>query len=534
LRRRLWPGTVFVDYEDGLNSAVKRLRSVLGESAVEPQNVETVPGVGYRFAGRAVESQSKTGEREFRMLVLPFLNLSGDPAQEYLADGLTEEVTSQLAVIDPRLAVISRVSAMHYKGSRKGVGAISRELSVDYVLEGSVRRSGTRFRVAAQLIDARRETHVWSNNFEGELMDFVHFQCETAIAVAREIRLRVAPPAATAVSAEAYDAYIRAIYHGSGFTPAALSAAVKHFEAAIAIEPRFAKAWARLAVIRVHMALWTHAPAREAYPQAEAAARRALQLDERLSDAHEALGSVKWLYHWQVSDAARELERAVQLNPSDAFARTHWAVFLASMNCDFERAAAHAVRAQALNPLSAPICAHVGWIYYWNRQYGRAIRQCRRALEMDPRCPIAYVVMGLSQMVEGRLDEAIAAFESANANQTDSLSISYLASAYALAGDRQRAEELLAELERRAKSGSVPSTCFAAVHLGLGNRQAALDWLDRALEERDTHLLMLRVSARWDALRNELRFIELLRRLPAPAEPTHSQGSGMNQHAADD
>jgi TolB-like protein/DNA-binding winged helix-turn-helix (wHTH) protein len=184
LRGRLWPETVFVDFEDSLNSAVKRLRSALGDSAITPQYIETIPRVGYRFMARA-DPAAKAGGGVFRMLVLPFSNLSGEPAQDYLSDGLTEEVTGELSLLDPSLAVIARTSAMHYKGSRKGIAAIAGELNLDYVLEGSVRWSEGRVRVAAQLIDARRETHLWANRFEGELTDFVHFQCEIAEAVAR-------------------------------------------------------------------------------------------------------------------------------------------------------------------------------------------------------------------------------------------------------------------------------------------------------------------------------------------------------------
>jgi TolB-like protein/Tfp pilus assembly protein PilF len=527
LRRRLWPETIFVDFEDSLNSAVKRLRSALGDSAVTPKYVETIPRVGYRFMARA-ESAAKAGGGALRMLVLPFSNLSGEPAQDYLSDGLTEEVTGQLALLDPSLAVIARTSAMHYKGSRKGIAAIAVELNLDYVLEGSVRRSEGWVRVAAQLIDARRETHLWANSFEGELTDFLHFQCEIAQAVARDIRLQVVPPVVAAVATEAYDAYIRAISHASKFTPSELTASVKWFEAAIAIEPRFAKAWARLAVIWAHMALWTYAPGREAFPKAEAAARRALELDERLADAHEALGTVDWFYHWDMEASARELERAVQLNPSSAFARTNWSIFLASMKSDFERANLEAVQAQALDPLSPGICAHVGWIYYWGRQFGRAIRQCRRALELDPRSLTAYYILGLSQMGEGQLGESIATFETCAATHGDSLSLSYLASACGLAGERQRAESLLAELECRSKSQSVPATCLAAAHLGLGNLQIALDYLERALEEHDTHLLMLRVSARWDPLRQDPRFIDLLRKLPHAEEVSDPRGAGTS------
>ena len=528
LRCRLWPETVFVDFEDSLNSAVKRLRSALGDSAVTPQYIETIPRVGYRFMARA-----EAGGGALRMLVLPFSNLSGDPAQDYLSDGLTEEVTGQLALLDSSLAVIARTSAMHYKGSRKGIAAIAGELNLDYVLEGSVRRSEGRVRVAAQLIDSRRETHLWATNFEGELTDFVHFQCEIAQAVAREIRLKVAPPVVAAVTTEAYDAYIRAISHASKFTPSELTASVKWFEAAIAIEPRFAKAWARLAVIWAHMALWTYAPSREAYPKAEAAARRALELDERLADAHEALGTVHWLYHWDMEASERELERAVQLNPSGAFARTNWSVFLASMKLDFERATLQAVQAQALDPLSPGICGHVGWIYYRARQFGRAIRQCRRALEMDARCLTGYYVLGLSQLAEGQFVESIATFERVAATHGDSLSLSYLASACGLAGERRRAESLLAELECRSKSQDVPATCLAAAHLGLGNFQIALDCLERALEKHDTHLLMLRASPRWDPLRHDPRFIDLLRKLPSAAEPSDPRGAGTSHCAGD-
>ena len=510
LRRRLWGETTFVDFENGLDSAVKRLRSALGDSAGDPLYIETVPRVGYRFAGRAAPGEGEGG-RGRRLLVLPFTNLSGNAAEDYLSDGLTEEITGQLAALDSSLAVVARTSAMHYKGTRKGIGAIAGELDLDYVLEGSVRRSDGRVRVSAQLIDARRETHLWANHFEGELKDFLDFHCEIAQAVAREMRLSIARPAPASVGPEAYEFYLRAISQRGQFTPSSLGEAAQLFERAIAREPGFAKAWARLAIVCAHMAFWSFAPKEEAYPKAEHAARRAIELDDRLSDAHHALGVVYWFRYWDLEGCERELRHAMALNPNDPITSVMWFEFLGSIKADFAQAAAEVDRVLELDPLSAATYAHGAWVHYWGRQFPRAIHQCRRALEMDTRCLPAYFVLGLALLAEGRLEESVETFEKAAGLHGDSLSISYLASACGSAGKRDRAEELLGQLMTRP---SLPPSLIAAVHLGLDDRESALDWLERGLAERDNHLLMLPVSPRWDSLRGEPRFVELLRKLP--------------------
>jgi TolB-like protein len=519
LRHRLWPEGIFVDFENNLNAVVNRLRGALGDAAAKPKYIETLPRVGYRFIGCLLDPASGTRkEQQLRLLVLPFSNLSGDPAQDYLCDGLTEEMIGQLAAIDGhRLAVIARTTAMHYKGTRKSVGAIGRELRVDYVVEGSIRLSEGRARVSVQLIETVGEDHLWAKTYDGGLGDVLRFQDQVAHAVASQVRCAVAPTAAPAIAPSAYDAYIRGRFHGSRFPTPGLAIAVRCFEEAIAIEPRFAKAWAMLALTWSQMGFWTYASPQEAYPQAERAARRALELDDTLAEAHWALGTVHWYHDWDLEACKREYERAVELNASDASARLTLAAFLGSMESDFPRAAAEAERAQELDPLSAPIWGHSAWLYYWARQYERAIGLSRRALEMDAHCLVAYYVLGLAFSAEERLSESIQAFEAGVALHRDSMMLAYLAMACAMAGQRRRAEELLAELERRSTSQYVFPTCFAFVHLGMGNHNTALDWLDKAVEEHDSHVLWLRVSPRWDPIRRHPRFVQLVAQLPQPA-----------------
>lgn len=515
LRDRLWPQDIHVDFEDSLNTAVKHLRAALGESVAKPRYIETIPRLGYRFTTQ-VTSVIPGGVRDYRLLVLPFANLSGDPAQDYLTDGLTEEVIGQLALLDPRLLVLARTTSMFYQSRRKSVAAIAVELNLDYVLEGSVRHRAGRVRVTVQLIDARQQTHVWAHSFEGELTDFVQFQCEMARAVAREIRLPPVRPTPASVASAAYDIYLRGAAQQAKYTPPAMMAAVECLEAAIAVDPAFAKAWARLALTWAEMAFWTYAPASEAYPKAERAARRALEFDEALADAHRALGLVEWFYHWNMAACEREYRRALALNPASAPTRWGWFAFLASMKSDFAAAAREADLALLLDPHSVAMRAHVGWVYYWSRQHELAIHHCRCALEMDPHCLPAHYILGLAHLAEHRFADSIAAFQAAAALHNDSFSLAHLASTTGLAGDTQRAAALLAELTSRAQTQAVPPSFLAVAHLGLGHFETALEWLERALDEKDTHILWLRVASHWDPLRGHPRFHALIERLPLP------------------
>ena len=417
------------------------------------------------------------------------------------------------------LSVIARTSAMHYRETRKSVREIAKELDLDYILEGSIRRSDSRVRVTAQLIETARQSHLWAKIYDGELGDVLLFEEQLANAVAAEIRCTVAPGCEVRVSAAAYDAYIRGRFHGSRMSAPGLSAAVECFERAIGLEPRFARAWAMLGMTWSQMAFWSHCSPGQAYLEAERASRRALELDESQSEAHAALGAVLWYRDWDLGAVRLHLERAADLNPSDANAHLWLAVFLASMALDFSRASMEAERAQALDPRSAYIWGYSAFVHYWGRQYEQAVELAEYALTMDPTCVAAYYAKGLAKTVENRIGEAIETFRAGVDVDPGSIMPAYLAMALGMAGDSAAAANVVAKLEARSKTQYVFPTCFAFAYLGMGDYEAALDWFDRAWNEHDSHILWLRVSPHLDPLRRNPRFRAIEERLP-----THTGG----------
>ena len=522
LRARLWPADVFVDFENNLNTAVGRLREALGDSAEKPRFIETLPRRGYRFIGRLPEPSAGVPPptRRIKLAVLPLENLSGDPAQEYFSDGMTEELITQLAGLAPeRLGVIARTSAMRYKGARKDVARIGRELGVDYVVEGSVRRAGDGVRISAQLIQVSDQTHLWANSFDGGLGDILKVQREVAQAIARQIEVTVSPARESCfrhppvVIPEAYDAYVKGLYHFNQLHPSGLDKAVEYFELAIGKDPRYAPAHGKLATAHALLGFFGWVAASEAFPKAEKAALAALQVDDTHPDAHHALAVVHWFHHWNLAAAEREWERTVELAPNDPFHRWGVFIFLSSMREDHRRAIAEAELARELDPLSVLIRSNFGWVLYWSRHYDRAIAESRAALEMDPNCLMAYYILGLASLAKSAFNDAIAALLEATHRFGDNFSLGYLGLAYGLAGRRAEAREVLSQLERRAASQDVRPIHFAWVHVGLGENQTALDWLETAYAKHNTNVLFVRCVPFYDPLRSEPRYAQLLARL---------------------
>ena len=507
--------------ESSLTRLMAELRQALGDDVDSPRFIETIPKKGYRMIAAVAEPalpETAASVRPLRIAVLPFSNLSGDAGQEYLCDGLTEEMIGQLARIDgDRLGVIARTTAMRYKGTTKSARAIGRELALDYLLEGSVRSSAGVLRISAQLIDAANEQHLWARTYDGHLGDVLRFQEEVAHSVAGEVRSSLAGPAAAAVSPAAYDAYIRGRFHAAKWTAQGFNGAVACFEEAVAIQPGFAEAWAALAVSWSNIALWNYASPREAYPKAERAARRAIEIDEGLCGSHLALGMVHWYYGWDLRAGKRELERAVELSPSDTASRLTLAIFLGSMEADFSRAASEAQRAQDLDPLSVAVRSSACWIPFWARNYDQAIAHARAALDLEDNVPVALLVIGAAARAKGTYEDAITALEQAVAKFGDPLSFAYLGMAYALAGKPSRAREVLRLLVQSCCPGEVRPVFPAYIYAALGEKRTAFEHLERAFEQRDPLILWLRVSPDFDALRGDARFQQLLRRLDLAA-----------------
>jgi len=523
LRTRLWPTGVFVDFENNLNTAVTRLREALGDSPEKPRYVETLHRRGYRFVATVSKDwpgsdASRAGS--VRLTVLPFDNLSGDPAQEYFSDGMTEEVITELARLAPgRLGVIARTSAMRYKGSRKDVTRIGRDLNVDYVVEGSVRRSDNRIRISAQLIRVDDRVHLWAQSYESELRDALQLQRDIAIAIARQIDVNLALGSephmqrAYILDPQAYDTYLLGLHQFSRASPSSFKRAGDLFRLAINRDPRFGPAHAKLAMANSLSAFFGYAPHSEAFPQAESTARAALELDGSLTEALSALATVQWFHHWNLAECDRLLEHAIGLNPNDPTAHWTMAMFLGSMKQDHRRAATEAALALSLDPLSIAIRSMTCWLFYWAREFDQAIAQARATLELDENAVQAFYVLGTAARAKGDFDAAITALEQSAAKFADPFSLAYLGMTYGFAGKRDQALGVLNRLECAFGPHRAPAIFPAFILAGLGENCAAIDHIERAFEEHDSFVLWLGVSPDWDVLRCEPRFQDLLLRL---------------------
>jgi TolB-like protein len=517
LRRRLWPGDVFVDFDNNLNSAVARLREALGDSAESPQLIETLPKRGYRFIGRLKAPAAAPGK--IRVAVLPFANFSGDPAQEFFCDGMTEELIGQLAVLAPaQLSVLARTTSMHYKGTTEPVGRIARDLRVDYVVEGSVRRERSTVRVSAQLIEAGDESHAWAGTFDASLRHIVQLQEEVARAIAGHVLgalPQVKAAAARALDPPAHDAYLRGLYQMSRQTPAGLAAGAECFESAIGIEPGYAAAYAKLALCHVFAAYFGYVNP-QAYGLAETAATRALALDAASSDAQFAVAMVRWMHTWDLRACEKALDRAIELNANDPNAHMGRAVFLATVPEDHAGAATEIAIARALDPLSMLIRTIEGWILYWGRQFDLAITHGRETIRLDENAVQAYGMLGLALIAAGAAAEALTPLRTAAERFGDPLSLAWLGLACGMAGDRTGAGAVLAQFDRWPATRYLPPACPAWVHVGLGNPERALDLLEDAYTARDAMLLILRVSPSFDALKSGSRYRRLVAKLGLP------------------
>ncbi len=520
LRRRLWPEDVFVDFDNNLNTAVARLREALCDSAEHPRFIETLPKRGYRFVASVAAPAEAGPTRKARLAVLPFANLSGDPAEEYFSDGLTEEMIGHLAALAPdRLGVIARTTAMHYKGSHKDIARVGRELGLDYVLEGSVRREGDQVRITAQLIQVSDQTHIWSKTYDAELRHILKLQSEVAQAVAGRIQIAVPQTGkrrAGAIHPEAHDAYLKGLYHLSRLNPSELEKADECFRRAILSGPGYAQAHAKLALVHSFAGYFGYAAPSEAFPRAQAAAAKALDLDDGLTDAHFALGLVHWFHTWNLPAAERDIDRAVTLSPNDPNGHFGRAMFLASMKEDHPAAALEMTLARELDPLSMLIRVSEGWVLYWARQFDRLIVHARETIELDENCVQAYNQLGLAFIATGAPGRAVTALEEAAGRFGDPLSLAWLGMACAEAGEPEKARAVLRRMEETATSGYMPSLCLSWVHLGLRENQAAFDLIGKAYDEHDPVVLWLRVSPSFDPLRGEPRYGPMIARLNLP------------------
>jgi TolB-like protein/DNA-binding winged helix-turn-helix (wHTH) protein/Flp pilus assembly protein TadD len=518
LRRRLWADDTFVDFEHGLNAAVKRLRHVLADSADEPRYIETIPRRGYRFIGPCTPGADGPGRARVNSLaVLPLLNRSGDPEQEYVADGLTDALINELARIDG-VRVISRTSAMLYRGTRKTVAEIARELQVDAIVEGSVLRFGDQLRVSAQLVHAATDAHLWACSYDGSMRDVFMAQNDVAEAIARAIEIKVTGlprqrgAAPTAIDSRAQEAYLKGRHHWSKATEQGLWKAVEYLRVAVGITPGFAAAHVALADVHVALAALGAQTAQEAFTAAEREAHTALDLDPTLSDAHRAAALVHMFYRW---DWARAEEAfGLALRGTGGFAETHWQhalLLLARGRC--EEAVTEAEHARSLDPLSLMINNDLGFALWAARRFDGAIDQYRRTLELDANFAESRRELGLLYAETGEIDAAVDELNRAVVLARDPESLAYLGYGLAIAGRRDEAECLLAELDLLSKVRYVSPVTYAVVHTGLEDCDAAFTALNRACQDRSPSVIFVSAWPLFDRLRSDRRYDTLMRRL---------------------
>jgi TolB-like protein/DNA-binding winged helix-turn-helix (wHTH) protein/Tfp pilus assembly protein PilF len=582
LRTKLWHSDTFVDFDVGLNSAILRLRSALGDSAEKPKFVETLPRRGYRFISAvhnggpetaptlvagdsvlvsAVEQTMPT--REFtaarrpssklrisitafavglalllgfnvldvrnRLLgrrglpaihsiaVLPLENLSGDPAQEFLADGMTDALITDLAQISV-LRVISRTSVMRYKGTKKSLPEISRELNVDAIVEGSVVRSGNRVRITGQLIHPATDRHLWAKNYESELSNVVTLQSDVAREIAAEIQAKLSPQEQVrlaktrAVSPAAYEACLQGRFHLNRWSVQEANNALQYFQQALAIDPSYAQAYSGLSDCYRTLA-FVGGFKRESWEKAKAEATRALALDDSLAEAHRSLASVRLWHDWDLAESEREIQRALQLNPGEAETYRVYGVMLTTRG-RLNEAMAMLERAQELDPLSPVIAVDAARAYYFARRNDQAMELARKAIELDPAFALAHRFVGDAYEAQGKFPEAIAELKQAANLSPGNLSyVGMLGRSYALAGNRREARRTIAKLTEVSKTREDVPLQLALIYGALGENDQAFRWLERDFENRTGNLLALSVAPWFDPLRSDPRFADLVRRV---------------------
>jgi TolB-like protein/DNA-binding winged helix-turn-helix (wHTH) protein/Flp pilus assembly protein TadD len=455
------------------------------------------------------------------LAVLPLENLSADASQNYFADGMTDELITDLAQISA-LRVISRTSVMVYKGARKPLPQIARELKVDAVVEGTVLRSGDQVRITAQLIEASTDRHLWSQSYKGELRDSLALQNTVARAIAEQIRINLTPREQAAlrnvkvVNPQAYESFLKGRYFWNKRTADGLEVALAYFNQAIEEDPKYAEAYSGLADTYALLGDWQYAvmTPKEAFPKAKAAAIKALELDNALGEAHNSLAFVLDGFDWDFDSAGDEFRRAIELNPGYATAH-HWYAWHLSLLGRYDEAIPEMRKALNLDPLSLIINADLAELLVLAHSYDESIQQSRKTIEMDPNFALAHNQLAQAYLQEHLYDEAVAELQKAvQLSGGSPTCIANLARAYVVSGKRSEALELLSELKKLSTPGYSNASEIAMVYASLGEKDQAMNWLEKGYEERFNPGVLLRSG--FDPLRSDSRFQTLVRRIGLP------------------
>lgn len=576
MMRQVWPDS-FVD-ESNLAQHIFHLRKVLGDTHEGRAYIETLPRHGYRFVAGVQQAATKRAEvavtnadttrataadatrsstklrwvigvaagfllavfalvfvergrirdpgpvssGKVMLAVLAFENLSGDPQQEYLSNGLTEELITQLGSLEPnRLGVIARTSAMQYKGSHKDVRQISRELAVDYVLEGSVRRDGERVRITAQLIQVKDQTHLWAKEYDRGLKDILGLESEVAGEVAREIRLRLTPveserlAKARAVDPDAYEFYLKGRYFWNKRNEAAYVKAIDYFNQAIARDPQYARAYSGLADAYALLGSWPNAemPRRVAMPRAKEAALMALKLDDSLAEAHASLAFVEMHYEWNWKESEKEFRRAIELNPNYATAHQWFAYWLMAQGHRDESIAENELARKA-DPLSIIIRTDAVDLLGCAGRFDEAIQKAREAKDLDPDFRLTHYFLGVAYTGKQMYPEAFAEFRKGLAmDGKDEWSLAGLGQVYAETHDRVNAEKIIRQLQGDSRERPDLAMEIAMIYSALQEKTEAFEWLEKAYENREGGLMLMKSEVYFQPIRSDPRFAELVKKI---------------------
>jgi TolB-like protein/DNA-binding winged helix-turn-helix (wHTH) protein/Tfp pilus assembly protein PilF len=569
-RHRIWSADTHVDFDHSLSAAINKLRQALDEVAENPRFVATVDRRGYRFIAptngpedaeptNGKQTKPRRGPslgvgarriplepvvlvvlalatvstyllwKQFRgpapvpsgrimLAVLPFDNLTGDPEQEFLSDGFTEEMITQLGSLrSERLGVIARSSVMRFKSADRHLKEIGDQLGVQYVLEGGIRRSSGRLRITAQLIRVKDQSHVWAASYDRATQDLLALEEEVATAIADEIKLNLAPKPGNSVGRarpidpEAYEAYLKGQYFLNKRTEKEMARAVGSFQRAVEKDPGYAQGYAGLADAYVVLSSAEGSP-EVGMERARQAAKKAFDLDNSVAEPIAVLALIAQNHDWNWQEAENEFKRAIALNPSNATTHLWFSLGLAARG-RFEEANTELHWAQELDPLSLLTLTDAGVISYLERHPEKAIEQFNKVIDLEPNFAQAYVYRGLTYAQLGKLPETIADFEKAKRLDNSPRNLAFFGNSLALLGQKQKAERLLAELNDRSKKEFVSPWCQATVYAGLGENDAAFRWLNRAFQERVPDLLALDVAPLYDRLHSDSRFAALVRRM---------------------
>lgn len=576
LMRSVWPDSCVE--ESNLTQNIFLLRKALGETAQHSSYIITIPGRGYRFVAdvneigdaaapppaedsapplkEPIAAPQRSPARKSRWLwlpaaglvlialmaailwrrhqprpesvpgrvmlaVLPFENLTGDAGQEYFSDGMTEEMIAQLGNLDPEhLGVIARTSVMHYKNSKAPLDQIGRELGVQYVLEGSVRRDADKVRITAQLIQLKDLSHLWSRRYDRELSSTLALQSEIAQEIAGEIQhalgadkfaFTAEPPRRSSTSYEAYDLYVRGRYFWNKRTGDGFEQAINYFQQAIAKDPNYAQAYAGLADSYILLAAYSGAPPAEPLQKARAAATKALQLDEGLAEAHTSLALITENYDWDWPAAEKEYRRAIGSNPNYATAWQWYAECLTWLG-RFDEALRASERARELDPLSLIIAADNGMIFYYARQYDRAETKLNAVLEMDPNFSRAHSLSDV-YIEDGQFAQALDDIEKCKPLFGMNRYWSEMAFMLGRSGRTAEATHAIEELEELGRRQPVDPSGIAWAWAGLRDKDHTLLWLNKAYAQRSNAMTVLKVEPGYDFLRSDPRFQDLIHRV---------------------